>query len=221
VDRGFAITTDAISNLCVTGISAATWGTPADSFASGNDIFVAKLNRTNGSVLWNTFLGRAGDDYGYAVIVGNGTLFIGGLSSAAWGSPIRAYAGNTDAVIAKSNPTNGALLWHAFLGGVGDDYNTDVLVDAQGNLYITGYSNATWGNPIFNYNAGHDEVIALLNTNGVLQRHGFIGGIWIVSAISLSLGGTDTAWNNDTVRQYDTFLTKPNPNSITLPIILK
>src|SRR5512135_3297411 len=55
-DWAFAIVVDGDRNTYLTGLSAATWGSPVNPYAGGYDIFVAKLD-PNGTLLWNTFLG--------------------------------------------------------------------------------------------------------------------------------------------------------------------
>lgn len=54
---------------------------------------------------WNTFMGSASSDYGYAIAVdGSGNLYVAGYSYATWGSPVNAYAGGSDAFVAKLVP---------------------------------------------------------------------------------------------------------------------
>jgi hypothetical protein len=40
------------------------------------------------------------------------------------------------------------LTWNTFLGGSGTDYGRSVAVDGSGNVYVAGYSNASWGSPV-------------------------------------------------------------------------
>ncbi len=68
---------------------------------------------------WNTFLGGSGTDYGTGIAVdGSGNVYVGGYSTATWGSPIRAYTSSTDAFAAKLD-SGGNLTWNTFLGGSG------------------------------------------------------------------------------------------------------
>ena len=58
--------TRAIGNVYVAGYSSATWDSPVRAFSGVYDAFAAKLD-SNGTLIWNTFLGSGGTDHGYAV----------------------------------------------------------------------------------------------------------------------------------------------------------
>jgi hypothetical protein len=175
-DWAFAIAADGNRNTYVTGLSAATWGSPVAPFVGEYDVFVAKLD-ANGSLLWNTFLGGAGIDVGYGISVdANGNAYVTGFSETTWGSPIRPHSGLEDAFVAKLD-TNGTLQWNTFLGGPGyDRAQAHMTVDAAGNSYVAGESNATWGSPVKPFAGGWDGFAAKLDTNGALQWSTFVGG---------------------------------------------
>ncbi|MFC1607455.1 SBBP repeat-containing protein [Candidatus Latescibacterota bacterium] len=97
---------------------------------------------------WNTFSGSSGTDSGEAIAVdGSGNVYVAGYSNATWGSPVNSYTGDYDAFVAKFN-SSGALQWNTFLGSSSPDYCNTIAVDASGNVYVGGYSNATWGSPV-------------------------------------------------------------------------
>ena len=175
-DWAFAIAIDGNQNTYITGLSAATWGSPLNGFSGGYDVFVAKLD-ANGSLLWNTFLGGSGNDIGYGIALDtSGNIYLNGLSRAAWGSPARPYDALDDGFVAKL-AANGSLLWNTFLGGPGLDAGQGrIVVDADGNSFVAGQSNATWGSPVAPYAAGWDGYAAKLDTNGTLQWSTFVGG---------------------------------------------
>ena len=79
-----------------------------------------------GPLAWNTFLGMSASDSGAGIAVDTmGNRYVIGMSPAAWGSPVRDYAGATDVFIAKLD-SSGALVWNTFLGGAGNDGRDDV-----------------------------------------------------------------------------------------------
>ena len=52
--------------------------------------------------------------------------------------------------------------WHSFYGSSGGDYGYGIAVDTGGNIYITGYSEATWGSPINPHSGSRDIVVLKL-----------------------------------------------------------
>jgi Leucine-rich repeat (LRR) protein len=173
-DRGEAIAVDGSGNVYVTGYNTISWGSPVRAKSSGNDAFVAKVD-SNGGLIWNTFLGGTGDDYGYGIAVdGNGEVFVAGGSSANWGSPVRVYSSGNDAFVARLN-VSGSLIWNSFIGGGGGDYGYDISIDGS-DAYVTGYSSSTWGSPVRAYNSSIDAFAAKLNSSGSLIWNTFLGG---------------------------------------------
>lgn len=72
------------------------------------------------------------------------------------------------------------LTWNTFLGADGYDFGYGMTVDSGGNVYVTGYSNASWGSPVraFPYtgSGGGSAFVAKLNANGSLIWNTFLGG---------------------------------------------
>ncbi|MDD8026174.1 MAG: SBBP repeat-containing protein [Acidobacteriota bacterium] len=160
-DGGYGLAVDGSGNVYVAGFSGTTWGTPKRAFTvTVNDAFAAKLD-SGGNLTWNTFLGGSGDDYGQGIAVdGSGNVYIGGYGYGTWGSPIRAYTSGGDALAAKID-SGGNLTWNTFLGGSGSDRGLGIAVDGSGNIYVGGFSNATWGtSPIRAYTSGYDAFAA-------------------------------------------------------------
>jgi hypothetical protein len=169
------IAVDPSGNSYVTGDSTDTWGSPVRAYALGSDAFVAKLD-SSGALVWNTFLGGSADDFGHGIAFRGGTVFAVGMSEAAWGSPLRAYSDKQDAFVAKLN-SSGALVWNTFLGQSADDSGVDVAADRGGNIYVSGYSSATWGSPLNAFAGGVlDAFAAKLNNTGILITSTFLGG---------------------------------------------
>jgi hypothetical protein len=177
-DNEFAsgIAVDAAGNLYLTGATYETWASPIRGFSGIVDAFAAKIDST-GTLLWNTFLGSAADDSGNAVAVdGRGNVYVSGYSSAAWGSPVAAHNGGYDAFVAKLD-ADGALAWNTFLGSSGSDQANAVAVDALENVYVAGFSTATWGSPVRAFDGTVDSGFAAkLDSTGALSWNTFLGG---------------------------------------------
>ena len=121
-------------------------------------------------------MGDSGRDNGFSIAVnGSGNVYVGGSSDATWGSPKRVYTGSWDAWVAWLN-NSGALIQNTFLGGGGDDWGNAIAVDSNGNAYVAGRSNATWGSPVRPYTGSWDAFAAKLDNSGAVIWNTFPGG---------------------------------------------
>jgi hypothetical protein len=104
---------------------------------------------------YSTFLGGGlSSTYGGLAVDGAGNAFVTGTTqSSTFPTTPGAYDtsfSNSDAFVAKLNPTGSALVYSTFIGGavpidpnVGSaEQGTDIAVDAQGNAYIIGTSSS-------------------------------------------------------------------------------
>ncbi len=124
--------------------------------AGGFDVFLLRLN-AQGVLEWATYYGGSGwegyyDSHGMGLALDDqGNLFVVGLTYST-DLPLRdpgggAYlqgtlAGAPDAFVLKFN-ASGGLEWATYYGGSGSDHAVDVAVDTAGNVYVTGYTNAS------------------------------------------------------------------------------
>jgi hypothetical protein len=165
-DDGDGIAVDNSGNVYVAGSSNATWWDcwvpvcTVRAYSGSYDAFVAKLG-SDGSLVWDTFLGGGGSDEGYAIAVdGSGNVYVAGKSNGPWGCEpaactMRAYTAGDDAFAAKLG-SDGSLTWNTFLGEGGSDKGYAIAVNGSGNVYVAGYSDATWGSPVRAYTASYD-----------------------------------------------------------------
>ena len=196
-------------------------------------VFIALV--TNSSFLfadepvlsWHTNMGSVGEDFAEAIAVdGSGNIYVAGRSETSWGSPIDPYAGGFDAFVAKLN-SSGERLWHTFMGSSGWDEARSVAVDGDGNVYVTGNSDAPWGTtPVHSHAGGSQVFVVKLNSDGERQWHTFMGygGEW-GRAIAVDGSGNiyvagvggwwwDTVPVNDPQGGMDVFVTKLNSSGI-------
>jgi hypothetical protein len=82
--------------------------------------------------------------------------------------------GNGDAFAAKLDGS-GNLTWNTFLGGSEQDVGHAIAVDGSGNVYVAGYSDATWGAPVRAYAGDYDAFAAKLDGSGNLTWNTFLG----------------------------------------------
>jgi hypothetical protein len=183
-DFGKGIAVDAAGNSYITGYSAGSWGTSPISSYTGSgqyDIMVAELS-SSGARQWNTFLGTASSDIGNTIAVNSGgsSIFVAGSSDkdpivSAWGTPVDAHAGSEDGFVAKLNGS-GALQWNTYMGAGGYDGAQGVALDLDGNVYVSGGGEGTWGSPT-KPPAGNNDAFAvkLDGTNGARLWNTFHG----------------------------------------------
>jgi len=164
-----------MGNIYVTGYCRETWGTPVRAYQDGEDACAFKLDE-DGNLIWNTFLGSTKQDLSFGIAVdGSGNSYIIGYSYGSWGTPIHAYSGsNHDLFVAKLN-TDGELQWHTFWGSY-QDRGFGIDLDNDDNIYITGYSSASWGTPIRSHSGNQDAYAAKLDNDGTLIWNTFLGG---------------------------------------------
>ncbi len=199
-DHGYGIAVDAGNNVYVVGDSDLGWDGPGGvlplhPFISITDIVVVKLSG-GGAYQWHTFYGGGNDDAGYGIAAdAGGNVYIVGYSEAAWNGPgtcttpgtspcpLNPYSGGEDIVVVKL-AGGGNYQWHTFYGGSGSDEARDIAVDGGGNVYVTGFSVATWDGPgtspvaplHAHSGTAADLVVIRLNDSGAYQWHTFYGG---------------------------------------------
>ena len=201
---------DASGHVYAIGSSSsnATWGGAIHPHSGFTDAMVVKYD-PDGTRVWLTFVGGAGNDTGQGLALDkNGNVVICGYSTAAWGSPVRAFGGGYDAYVARLAP-DGNLQWTTFLGGAGLDVSAGIEVTANA-IGLIGSSLAAWGTPLRAYSSGTDTFVASLNFSGGLIWHTFLGGsgndsasrLTAASDGTLHLTGQSTASWGTPVRPY-------------------
>lgn len=206
------IALDRNGNVYVVGSSSATWsspwGSPGASYSGGYDAFVAKLH-PSGFLLWNTFLGGAGDDSGRDVAVDeSGNIYVTGYSTDTWGSPKATHGGGTDAFVAQLDP-DGYLRWNTFFGSPGNEFVHGIAVDQSGNIFVTGSSTGgTWpsSQPVRQFGGGaFDQFVTRLDANGNVRWYTFLGGAGSDSGYGIAVdqygnvyaaGNSDATWGS-------------------------
>ena len=159
---------------------------------------------------WNTFLGGSGTDTTRGIAVdANGSVYVTGISTATWGAPVRAYTLGNDIYAAKLD-SSGNLIWNTFLGDIGNDQGNAIVIDGNGNVYISASSDVTWGSPVQAYTSGFDGVAVKLASNGALTWNTFLGASGTDSGQSIAvdsggnvyvIGQSDATWGTP-IRAY-------------------
>jgi hypothetical protein len=109
-----------------------------------DDAFLAKLDASASSLVYSTYLGGSGYDWGYHLgLDGWGSAFLLGVTqSADFPTTLDAYDtthnGGDDVFLAKVSPDGASLLSSTFFGGAGTEYADGMVIDSKGSAYIMG-----------------------------------------------------------------------------------
>jgi hypothetical protein len=150
-DLGWGIAVDGAGNAYVTGYTTSTnfptknplQPDHAVGGSNGYDAFVAKLNPAGSALVYSTYLGGSGDDYGSGIAVDSaGNAYVSGTTFSTdfpTKNPFQpANAGFANVFLTKINPAGSALVYSTYLGGSGGDEGFSIAVDGAGNAYLTG-----------------------------------------------------------------------------------
>jgi hypothetical protein len=192
-DGGNAIAIDGAGQIYVTGVTGSadfpTNGTTRAFSGATYDAFLLKLTTTSTNLIYSSYLGGAGDDYGFGVAVDSGgSAVVVGLTTSALNFPITNafqanYAGGSyDVFTTKFSPDGATLLFSTYIGGDGDDEARRVALDNLGNIYLAGFTssgNFPTNNALYPANSGSiDAFVLKLDPSGSnLIFSTYVGGV--------------------------------------------
>ncbi len=195
-DHGEDISIDETGNAYVTGdtksidfpTTVGAFNTTYSGKSGKADIFVFKLNYLGSKLLYSTFVGGSSYEIGEGITIDyNDNVYVTGWTkSPDFPTSINAYDtsynGNQDIFIFKLNSTGSELIYSTFIGANNTDYGSDIVINYNGNAYITGGTNSS-NFPITakafdkTHNGFYDAFVLKLNSQGSdLIFSTFIGG---------------------------------------------
>ena len=150
------------------------------------DAFVAKFSPA-GSLLWSTYLGKAGREEAYGVAVDlAGNVYLAGVTHSADfpatpGAFQTSLGGASDAFVAKLDRDGRKLLYSTFIGGPNTDEGIDVAATPRGEAIVAGWAGAnlpTTPNAVQRgHRGGDDAFIGVLDPEGArLTYLSYLGG---------------------------------------------
>jgi hypothetical protein len=193
-DVGIGIAIDASGNAYVTGYTSSTnYDVTPGAFQTTNggstDVSVTKLNASGSGLVYSTYIGGSGDDFGNGIAVdGSGNAYVTGYSDSpdydvTAGAFQTTHGGGTwDVFVTKLDASGSGLVYSTYIGGSGIDYGYGIAVDGSGNAYVTGYTNSidydvTAGAFQTTYGGFDDVFVTKLNASGSgLVYSTYIGG---------------------------------------------
>jgi len=198
-DYGFGIAVDGSGCAYVTGNTTSldydvTPGAFQTSYGGkglyGDDVFVTKLNANGNGLVYSTYLGGSGQDFGYGIAVdGSGCAYVTGLANSSDypvtpGAFQTKFSGLGCVFVTKLNASGSGLVYSTYLGGKGFEQGLGIAVDGDGNAYVTGSTRSidfpvTAGAFKKTYEGGtYDVFVTKLNASGSdLVFSTYLGGM--------------------------------------------
>lgn len=112
--------------------------------AEGQDAFVTQLNASGSVLVYSTYLGGDGNDFGNGIALdtaGNASV-VGQTGSTNFPTTTdaieNALGGSDDAFITRLNGTGMDLVFSTYLGGTNLDSAAGIVIDAAGSIYLAG-----------------------------------------------------------------------------------
>lgn len=156
LDVGVRIAVDNGGNAYITGATDSINFPLSNAFQSSlkgeSDTFIVKLNPVGNSLVYSTYLGGNGDEFGSSLSIdGNNNVYIAGLTSSLNFPIVKGFQSsnrsNTDdkqkGYIAKINASGNELVYSTYFGGSANDGIGDIVADQVGNVYIVGTTTST------------------------------------------------------------------------------
>lgn len=159
------------------------------SSSPGGDAFVVKLDPSTSTLIYATFFGGSGRDWGWGIAVdSSGAAYVTGETSSG-DFPVTPGAFDTsyngglvDAFVVKLSSDGSSLIYATYLGGTGDDTGKGIAIDASGAAYVTG---GTWSSEFpttpgafdTSHNGNQDAFVVKIDSTGSNIVYGtFLGG---------------------------------------------
>ncbi|MBX9603203.1 MAG: SBBP repeat-containing protein [Bryobacteraceae bacterium] len=146
-DRALAIAVDAAGTPAITGTTTSRnfpLFSPIQSFLRGTrDAFVVKLNAAGNGMVFSTYYGGTGSEFGHAVAIDpNFAVYVAGETTSGDFPVVAAYqgayAGQTDAFLIRFSPGGAPVVYATYLGGSGEDRALGVAVNAERAPFVAG-----------------------------------------------------------------------------------
>ncbi len=175
-----------------------------NTYGGNTDAFVSQLDATGQTLVYSSYLGGSGADFGQGIAVdSSGNAYVTGFTQSSNFPIVNAYQsgldGSSDAFVAKVNFTGEALVYSTYLGGTSADVGQAIQVDTSGDAYVAGYTFST-DFPVVGpfqsvHGGGADAFVAELNPAGSsLTFSTYLGGAGDDRAFGIALDGSKNVY---------------------------
>jgi len=156
-DSGTGIAVDGRGDAYVTGYTCSIDFPTARPLQGANgsggcyDAFAARLNHNGSALIYSTYLGGSGWDFGNGIAIDrHGNAYVTGWTRSTdfpTANPIQGTSGDAavgegDAFVSKLDARGNALVYSTYLGGSLEDVGSSIAVDSSGSAYVTGFTNS-------------------------------------------------------------------------------
>lgn len=199
-DWGVSIAVDSSGNAYITGVTQSddfptTPGAFQVSARGGGEAFATKLSSDGSSLVYSTYLGRAGADAGLSIAVDPlDYAYITGRSG-------------SDVFVIKLSPSGSELAYSSHIGGSGIEgyaanfFSSAIAVDSAGNAYLTGVTSSSdfpttssAAQPTYGGGA-HDAYVAKLDPSGSqLVYSTYLGGSGDDVGLAIAVDSSGSAY---------------------------
>ncbi len=185
-DEGRPIAVDGNGCAYVTGLTRSTdfpTQNPYQTDQGDWDAFVTKLSASGNSLVYSTYLGGSGPDYGEGIAIDDDyCAYVTGRAESSDFPTQNPYQGEggDDAFVTKLSVSGNSLVYSTYLGGSSSDDGYGIAVDGSGCAYVTGQTFSTdfpTQNPYQTDQGSYDAFVTKLSTSGnSLVYSTYLGG---------------------------------------------
>lgn len=197
------------SGVYITGMTSdtnfpVTLGAYQTTAPAGKNAFVAKLNSAGTAILWATYLGGSGDDYGRAIAVDNaGYVYVTGMTTSsnfpttagAWQSVTN---GDEDGFLVRLSPDGSSLSFSTYIGSSTKDSGYSLAVNSNNDVYVAGKvgdSTLETVGAFQSFQSGvSDAFVARFNSSGALLYFTYLGGGYTDLASDIAVDSAGNAY---------------------------
>ncbi len=199
VDLGAGIAVDTFGNAYITGYTQSSdfpTQSAYDATANGNwDCFVTKLSPSGNALAFSTYIGGSDRDRGNAIELDSANnIYVCGFMRSGNFPFVSAfdstYNFGWDAFVLKMSSSGATLIYNTCLGGGGDDYAYDLVVDSLGNVFLTGLT----GSSTLPMQSAFQATFGGGANDAFVTKFSQAGNSLLYSTF---LGGLDSDWSED------------------------
>ncbi len=218
-DGGADITVAPNGDVYVVGYTTDTTDEQA-AHTADSDVLITRFG-ADGILRWTRQFGSEGDDGASAIALGpDGGIYVVGAIEREFEAPV---VGECDAFLARFDP-DGNRLWVRQWGSTGFDVCSDVTVDGDGNIYVSGYTTGALEDQTLT--GGYDAFLVRFTADGERvwmrqwgsERSDSTAGVVVDSTGAIFVAGTtDGVIDGQTpAGRVGVFLTKFSPDGVRL-----